>query len=430
MTPLPAGDRRAAFRLLSACLLVVGFGNAMLLALLPPLAREIGIPDAMVGWIFSLSAVIWVFASPAWGRESDRKGRKPIITMGLTAYMVSMLGFGAFALLGQMKVLPQWGVPVGLAWGLIFAGMVMTRAIFGLFGSASSPAAQAYIADRTSASERTEEFAALSAAFALGNAVGPGFCALLASEVGLVAPIFLTAALAAVAAWAIRKYLPEAPVQPQTERPTVTAADGWRLMRDPRVSAYLLFGFGMSVLAGVLAQTFGFYVMDRLGVSGEHASELTGVGFMMGALALLATQLGILPRLKLGSRMLMLTGSVLIAAGLAMQLWAPSFGALVTSQFVQGVGFGLARPGFTGGSSLAVTQEEQGALAGLVVATNGSGFIFAPIFGGWLYSAVDHTAPLWLALCVSAAMGLFVFRSRRLRQQEAIISSTPSPGQE
>jgi MFS family permease len=227
--------RRRQFFLLFACLLVIGAGNSMLLAVAPPLVRQLGLSDSSVGWIFSLSALLWVFTSPYWGRVSDRTGRKPIAALGLAAYAVSMGSFGVVVMLGLNGVLSGM---------VLFFSLMFARAIFGSFGSASSPAAQAYIADRTSRFERTEQLAGLTAAFAMGQAFGPAICAALAAWVGLVFPIWLVAALAACAAFAIWRYLPEN-TPPKSERPK---GGDWReqlaLARDPRLSAYLIYGFG------------------------------------------------------------------------------------------------------------------------------------------------------------------------------------------
>jgi MFS family permease len=51
---------------------------------------------------------------------------------------------------------------------------------------------------------------------------------------------------------------------------------------------------------------------------------------------------------------------------------------------MSGLGFGMARPGFTSGASLAVAPHEQGAVAGLLNAAGAAGFIFGPLIG-WLY---------------------------------------------
>ncbi|OQW60622.1 MAG: hypothetical protein A4S17_10060 [Proteobacteria bacterium HN_bin10] len=412
--PLPEGVRADArapigrnrqFRLLFICLLVIGAGNSMLLAVAPPLVRELGLADSSVGWIFSLSALLWVFASPYWGRLSDRVGRKPIAALGLAAYAVSMASFGAVVLLGLNDILS------GL-W--LFTWLMLARAIFGAFGSASSPAAQAYIADRTTRFERTEQLAGLTAAFALGQAFGPAICAALAAKFGLVFPIWLIAVLAAGASFAIWRYLPEN-TPPKTERPRGDWRESLALMRDRRLSAYLIYGFALSVVAGVTVQVFGLFTMDRLNAQGAHGSELTAAGFMVNALALLATQMAILPRLRLGPRGLMAWGAGLLALGVGVQIIADTLAALLVAQAIQGLGAGLARPGFSGGASVAVDPEEQGSAAGLVVAANGAGFVFSPLIGGVVYETVGMNAPLLIAFAILVAMMAFALRSRRLR---------------
>ncbi|HRK64746.1 MAG TPA: MFS transporter, partial [Terricaulis sp.] len=295
--------RRRQFYLLFICLLVIGAGNSMLLAVAPPLVRQLNLADSTVGWIFALSALLWVFTSPYWGRASDRAGRKPIVTIGLAAYAVSMATFGGAVLLGLEGVLS--GV-----W--LFIALMMTRAIFGAFGSASSPAAQAYIADRTSISERTEQLAGLTSAFALGQAFGPALCAALAAWLGLVFPIGMIAVFAAAAAYAIWRFLPET-TPPKSERAKSDWRESLTLMRDRRISGHLIYGFALSMIAGITVQVFGLFTMDRLGASGSEGAELTAAGFMVNALALLATQLAVLPRLKLGPRMLMAWGAGLLA---------------------------------------------------------------------------------------------------------------------
>lgn len=400
----PAEPRR--FFLLFACLLVIGAGNSMLLAVAPPLVRQLNLADSTVGWIFALSALLWVFSSPYWGRVSDRAGRRPTAALGLAAYAVSMGLFGVLVMLGLI------GVIGGAA---LFVALMLARAVFGAFGSATSPAAQAYVADRTSRLERTEQLAGLTAAFALGQAFGPALCAALAAKFGLVFPIILVALLAAGASYAVWRYLPERGVPPAPARERSDWRQSLALARDPRISGYLLYGFALSVVAGVTVQIFGLFTMDRLNVAGEEGAELTAAGFMVSALALLATQTALLPRLKLSARQLMAWGAGLIALGVALQAIAPSFGVLLVSQSIQGLGAGLARPGFTGGASVAVQPEEQGAAAGLIVASNGAGFVFSPLLGGVVYERVGITAPLWIAFALLAAMLAFVLLSRRLR---------------
>src|SRR6202012_3358132 len=90
---------------------------------------------------------------------------KPIILLGLIALGISFASFAAIADLGIHGV---------LAIAICYPMMIAARAIYGLFGAGTSPAAQAYIADRTTRAERTSGVATLSAAFGLGTTIGPG----------------------------------------------------------------------------------------------------------------------------------------------------------------------------------------------------------------------------------------------------------------
>ncbi len=397
-------SERLRFHLLFMGLLVVGAGNSMLLAILPPLVRELALPDSSIGWIFSLSAFVWTFASPLWGRRSDKAGRKPIVVVGLLAFGVSM------CLFGLVVVARQAGL-VGA--GLVFAGMLASRVIFGAFGSATGPAAQAYVADYSSRVQRTERLSALTTSFALGQAVGPAMAGLMASRLGLVFPIFFVAALAMAAAAAIWRHLPE---QRQTSTPVAHApkSSAWRLARDKRLAPFLIFGLGVSVATGVLSQIFTFYLMDLTDVSGALAAELAAGGFMVSALALIAAQMGLVPHIGLSPRAMMATGAAIVCVGVLLQLTASGVGGLMAASAVQGLGFGLARAGYAGGASLAVRADEQGAAAGLVISMNGAGFIFSPLLGGVAYERLGMDAPLYFTAIILVALAAFSALSKSL----------------
>jgi MFS family permease len=93
---------------------------------------------------------------------------------------------------------------------------------------------------------------------------------------------------------------------------------------------------------------------------------------------------------------------------------------------VQGLGSGLARAGFAGGSSIAVKPEEQGTAAGLVVAVNGAGFVISPLLGGVVYEQLGMNAPLIVTVAILLSMLAFVLRSRRLRHAVAIEEAPPN----
>ena len=153
-----------SFAILFSVSIVVAIGNTGLMAVLPAIARETHIADWMISAVFGLSALLWAVMSPIWARESDKRGRKPLILLGLAGFMVSMTLCAFVVLVGLHHLLP----PI-----VVFVLFLLSRAIFGLIGSSSNPATQAYLAERTSRAERTQQMAALAGAFGLGTVVGP-----------------------------------------------------------------------------------------------------------------------------------------------------------------------------------------------------------------------------------------------------------------
>ena len=120
-----AGERRGV-AILFVALVGVGIGQSMLFAVLPPVARQLGVSPVQIASIFATSATIWVFASPWWGRRSDRVGRRPVMLIGLLGYACSMalmattIGAGASGLLPAM---------------LVYPALVASRCVFAVFGS-------------------------------------------------------------------------------------------------------------------------------------------------------------------------------------------------------------------------------------------------------------------------------------------------------
>ena len=401
--PLPdqsRPDRRGAFILLFFALMAIGAGNTMLLAaVLPQLTREMAMPDWMAGAVFSLSALLWSLTSPFWGERSNRWGRRKVAAIGLAGYAASMFLIwvtGRLALSGMMTNIIA-----------VFVCLALARSLFGLIGSAANPAAQAYVADRTSKSERQGEIAFLSSGFSVGSVIGPAFAAALVAWVGILSPALMTALLAGTMAALVWWRLPEtrAPVTDAVKLEAEIGAKG--LWHSDRVLPFLVYAVGMSLVTGVLTQVFVFAVMDKLGVSGREAAQYTGPAFTVGAVAVLLAQLVIIPRLHLRNKTLMWVGCIPLLMGTLMIVFANDFASLILSQFLIGLGQGLVRPGFSSGASLAVSPQLQGNVAGLVISANGMGYIVTPFFGLFFYEYVSRELPFYL--CAGMLIAMFLY---------------------
>ena len=129
----------------------------------------------------------------------------------------------------------------------------------------------------------------------------------------------------------------------------------------------------------------GFFVIDRLGLE-PHGSETSiAIVMMAGASATLAAQWGLIPRLNISPRRLIVWGAIIAALGLAGTTLARDLYGITLSFAVASLGFGFTRPGFTGGASLAVPLIEQGGVAGVITSANGISYVAAPAVGMALY---------------------------------------------
>jgi len=395
-----AEERKRAFIVLFVSLMCMGAGQSVMFAILPSLARQMGLTEFMASLPFVVSATIWVFSSGYWGDKSDRWGRKPVILLGLVAFGISFASFAAIASMGIAGLLP-----IIVAYPM----MIAARSLYGIFGSGTSPAAQAYVADRTTREERTRGVAGIGAAFGLGTTIGPGIGSALV-VFGLFAPFYFTAIVAFASAAAIWFLLPErsAPrLKIEQRRHTLH----WH---DRRVWPFIVFGTGISTVGAIPIQTVGYLFIDVLHFSPAVAPQYTGIGLVASSVAGLFAQLVIVQVFKLSARALIYWGTAIALFSNLVFAISHQYGPLIFALILSGLGFGMVRPGYSAAASLAVEPHEQGAIAGLVGATSGAGFIFGPMIATSLYH-LSPPAPYIFGMVLMAILGAYALWSPHLR---------------
>jgi MFS family permease len=138
---------------LFAVMLVSAAGNTAMQSILPAMGAKLHIPDVWVSLAFSWSALLWVLTAPHWARQSDKRGRKALMALGVIGFFLSM------ALCG----LTLWaGLEGWIGAGVTFLIFALFRSLYGGFGSAAPPAVQAYVAARTEPEKRTQALSLVS----------------------------------------------------------------------------------------------------------------------------------------------------------------------------------------------------------------------------------------------------------------------------
>ncbi|MBA4353409.1 MAG: MFS transporter [Novosphingobium sp.] len=413
--------------LLFAVMLVTAAGNTAMQSVMPSVGTRLGIADVWVSLAYSWSALLWVMTAPFWARRSDRRGRKAMMTLGVVGFITS------FALCGAIL---HFGLIGWLGGGLTMILFALARSFYGGFGSAAPPAVQAYVASRTGRTERTKALSLVASSFGLGTVLGPALAPLMILPgLGLIGPFAIFSLFGVIVLILLRTRLPDddprfaargevmsAPFSassnprmvedhpdgspdalPQAE-PQHEGADRLR-WTDRRLRPWIVTGLVGGHAQAMLLGVIGFLLLDRLGLRGDPDAGAGPVGLvlMAGAFATLLAQWGLIPMLGLGPHTSTLWGMGLAALGIVPVAIGTDLHSIAVGFAVASMGFGLFRPGFTSGASLAVSPQEQGQAAGIIAAVNGAAYIAAPAVGVWFY---NHSQ--WLAWGTMEALALMV----------------------
>ncbi|MEO5640261.1 MAG: MFS transporter [Sphingomicrobium sp.] len=410
------------FLLLFAAMLVAAAGNTALQSVMPAMGREIGLADFWVAVAYTWSAVLWVAFAGFWAEKSDRLGRKLLMMMGIGGFIVSMTLCGLVLRAGLSRVLPA--VTTFVLFGL-------ARSIYGSLGCATPSATQAYLAARTRRSGRVAALSSLSSSFGLGTILGPALAPLFVLPfIGLPGPLFAFALIALGVFVAIWRWLPDdsddlrikgvregrgaamsyPSMASATTGASVVAATSPRSARlrwrDPRINQWMIAGIVSGHAQAATLTALGFFVIDRLHLSPSGSEMPISIVMMAGASATLAAQWGLIPRLSLSPRTMIIWGALVAATGSVVTMIADDLYGLVIGFALASLGFGFTRPGFTGGASLAVPTSEQGGVAGAITAANGIAYVAAPSIGMALYG-INPALPFAAAAILLVGLALW-----------------------
>lgn len=324
----------AARRLfLTVFLDLIGFG--IVLPLLPSYGARYTSSAALIGALVATDSLLTFLLAPAWGRLSDRIGRRPILLIGLSG---SVLSYVAFGLAGS------------------FLALVLSRVISGATG-ATIHVAQAYLADITPPERRSHAMGMIGAAFGLGFTIGPAIGGS-ASAYGDALPGFIAAAITGINLVMAWLGLPETEVR---RRPAYRPLPvHWARLGSP-------FGvmFASTLAFTAIYVSFPLYSQQVLGYERRSVSSF----FVVIGLVTIVVQGRIVGWLapRFGERRLVVAGAGLMAAGFAA--FVPLAGTtegLIASIALLTAGFCLVGPSLAALVSRTTAAEEQGRALGML----------------------------------------------------------------
>lgn len=420
MTASPPKLKTPALAVLFAVVFInlVGFG--LVVPLLPFFAQSLKAEAWQITLMFSAYSLGQFFAEPFWGRLSDRIGRKPVLLITLIANALGYL---------MLAFVPNIWLAIAVR---LFTGL----------GAGNISTVQGYVADVTPPEQRAGRMGLIGAAFGLGFIVGPGLGGLLTQpqlgHIGYQLPIFLAAALAALAAVGVIVFLRESRAKADPAAPRPAFLSGLKAARDNDVVSRvlvvtLIYMAGFSAMESV----FGLWAESRY----QWGAREVGLSFMIVGVISTLNQGFLAGRLarRFGESRVLATGMLLFGTSLVLQVLAPvawfpamrlELGA-VSIPLVQGwiipivmavgaCGMSLAMPNISAMISRASPPDRQGAMLGLNMASSSVARIFGPMVAGALFSGLGRDWPFLVgALLTIPAAVMAINAGRAIRRAQA-----------
>jgi len=355
-------------------------GQSVYWQTMPIIGREFGFSEMEINTVVSISAAMFIIFTPFWGKLSDRIGRKSVLLVGLTGYVLSNIIFLYSASIGLLGYVS--------GFFLLFI-LLVSRIINSAVGAASRPATGAYVADVTSLEERSSGMGKFGAANNIGTILGP---VLVGSIIGinifnskiegfaLLTPLIVMSFLMIIAIFFVLLFLPNKKSadsdELNSERPTLDK--NLKLLISIGVIVFTSFAIVQSVTA--------YYIQDRFSLTLDETARSTAL--LLGTMALMAivSQLTFVQRFK-GPPLELIKYSIpLFVLSSLIIVFSPSYIYIYFGMAIMGLAMGLASPGYTAAASLNADPNNQGAAVGLAMVAPGLGFTLGPFLSGLLYS--------------------------------------------
>ena len=380
----------------------VGLGQSFAFVLVPPLARDLGLSVIETSTIFSISAVAWALTSSSWGRASDKYGRRNIAVIGLIGYSISIIALITPLFLVERNLLD---------FVFLLPLLILGRLINGLIGSATRPAAFAYIADISERSKRTKKFARLESSFLVGTIMGPmigGFLFLYSKPL----PFYTFAICGFISAIGIFVTFPKNSLLKEKAETILSKLS----YKDKNVWPFLFIAALSSFCQASLLQSIGFFITDVFSDQ-QDLPLVISLTFVILSLSTVVSQYIFTDMKQIRNNKLLIYGTIFILMSYIMAALSTSIALFYLAMMINGMGAGMFRPANASSLSLAQTPDNQGKAAGYLGSVMPIGHVLTPVVAMPVYQLSPEYLYFFSAFLCFVSL-LFIIFHPLLRNHE------------
>lgn len=356
---------------------LLGFG--IVFPVLPSFSMKVlKLNEFQIGLVISVFSFFQFLFNPIFGRISDTVGRRKILLLSL---LLNATGYMMFS------------------FSTSFEMLIFSRIVSGI-GSSSIGAAQAYIADVTTPSERSKGMGIIGMAFGLGFTFGPMIGGLLTSF-GHAYSGYVSAGFSVLAFlfcfFLLPESLPKEILQANAgKRVKIQFLDLTilkQILATPKLAFSVLSFLFITGVSSILFGTFAILALEKYHMSDQEV----GLVYTVIGLSTAASQGVLLPIFikRVSDKMILIGGIGTILIGLIGFPIAGSLEMILLISVFYSLGSGLIVPVYVSIISKITPPEQQGSVLGVNQSLAAIGRMFGPIYGGSTYQYLGYMFPFF-----------------------------------
>ncbi|MDY0221294.1 MAG: MFS transporter [Desulfobacterium sp.] len=354
-------------------------GVGIVVPLLPVYANDLGAKGIYIGMIFGAFALSRTIFLPLFGRASDRVGRKPFIVAGLAGYVIVSVAF----MLSQSVT-----------------SLIIFRFIQGIASAMIMPVVQAYVGEITPPGREGYAMGLFSMSMFASMSLGPLMGGVISDLISMDAA-FACLGILSVAGLCLTLLLLPRPGKEHIQ-PNETELPSWRSMvSDPGLCGLFAYRFAYAACIGIIWSFLPLFAHSRFNLTDTHTGFLVMLGVFISGI--FQIPMGYLAD-RFNTRIMVVMGGVLCAAGMLMVNSATSYGGLLRAVCLFGIGGGVSMPSIMAMAVIKGNQKKaMGSVISLITMAHSLGMMTGSMAAGL---AMDHAE---LAVVFPFGAGVMIF---------------------
>lgn len=377
---------------------------SMILPLLAPFIRQLGLTELQGGTLVSAGALVMAVSAIYIAKQTQKISIYQLLSIGFIGMAVT---WGLFA--GVLS----YGLSYSMSFIVLFSLLILTRASTGFFMAMPQIALQSYVMTAfQSEQERSQNMAKFGALNSIGVVIGPLATTLLLTW-SMLTPLWgAVAILTGMAVWIVLGFQAKQAPQVQEQADTTVKLDTLptEKLQWSKLGIWLLLGFSLYVAIVTLNLTAGFYIQDRFHFDTYQSAMYFSQCSLIVGIALVLMQLAISKWFKWSIKQLLWVGLVTMVFGLMLSLSASQIWIFQAAYVFYGIAVACLIPAFTTGAAQTAPTTLQTKIASLCTATQALSFVFAPLLSTGLYQWKQHLPYYFLLALMTGLMLYFSFK--------------------